>query len=1062
MPYGAIKVDNITFTNGGADQATTVSGIYRAITSGVTVTGTISGVTIQGTTVSGTTVTGTTANFTSGVFTVLSGASTTFTSGIFAAGSAAAPSISFTSDPNTGIYSPGADQVAIASSGTGRLFVNSSGNVGIGTSTPGERLDIQGGGVNILNQGAGSYLEIGRGTTTSQNVYIDLIGDTTYTDYGFRMQRADSGPNALSILEHRGTGDFVVRAQEAAPILFYTTNAERFRITPAGNVGINTSSPSTRLDVNGEIRGVGSANALRASNGSGSGQTTIGLTREGASTDQKTWEVFVGGAGEFKIRTINDTYTGSQDAFAVDRGSSFSVDNVQLHTNGSERLRIDSSGRLLVGTSSARANFFNGGNTALFQVEGTGETAAIRNLNDNFGAMLLLGKSRSTSNTIVQNGDNVGLLTFQGNDGTEFVECAAILAYIDGTPGANDMPGRLVFSTTADGSASPTERLRINSTGLVGIGTSAPVQQLSVHGTANDTIDETTGICKLQDGGGNGLLFGTRASAPFQAYIQSAFVTDTSVAQYSLLLNPLGGNVGINITAPLSAFHIAATGECSLTIGNEQTNTDGIKRSAIIKKADNNLEIRATESTVASATIFTRTNSAESARIDSSGNVGIGTSSPNAPLCVNGLTPQAGIISAVAASGGRSLALSDNINCSLYVTHTAGGALVGTDLGNAIRFATNGFSSSDEKARIDSSGRLLVGTSTSRSNWANQTGTDPIFQIEKDGDARTSIVRTSANEFGPQFWFGKTRGAAYQIVSSADQLGEISFMGADGTELVSAASITASVDGTPGANDMPGRLVFSTTADGAASPTERMSIKSDGNVNLGGGATGSYRLVIRCPNTTETTGALLIENSSATGSVYFFNVSGTGVSTAAAAMWIEKNTSNNRSINAGGTINASGADYAEYMTKAGDFDLDKGDVCGVTADGFLTDIFVDAISFLVKSTNPSYVGGDTWGSENTIGPKPEADDTEALAQWENNLEAARQKVDRVAFAGQVPVNVIGATPGQYIIPVATTNGGITGIAKNKSEMTAAEYIDAVGKVIAIEDDGRARIIVKVA
>jgi hypothetical protein len=87
------------------------------------------------------------------------------------------------------------------------------------------------------------------------------------------------------------------------------------------------------------------------------------------------------------------------------------------------------------------------------------------------------------------------------------------------------------------------------------------------------------------------------------------------------------GNVGIGTSAPLSNFHIAATGECKLIIGNEQTNTDGIKRSAIIKKADNNLEIRATESTVASETIFTRTTSAESARTDSSGRLLVGTSS---------------------------------------------------------------------------------------------------------------------------------------------------------------------------------------------------------------------------------------------------------------------------------------------------------------------------------------------------------------------------------------------------------------------------------------------------
>ena len=56
----------------------------------------------------------------------------------------------------------------------------------------------------------------------------------------------------------------------------------------------------------------------------------------------------------------------------------------------------------------------------------------------------------------------------------------------------------------------------------------------------------------------------------------------------------------------------------------------------------------------------------------------------------------------------------------------------------------------------------------------------------------------------------------------------------------------------------------------------------------------------------------------------------------------------------------------------------------------------------------------------------------------------------------------GATPGQYIVPVATADGGITGIAKDEADLTLPEYMRAVGKVIAIEDDGRARIIVKVA
>ena len=195
---------------------------------------------------------------------------------------------------------------------------------------------------------------------------------------------------------------------------------------------------------------------------------------------------------------------------------------------------------------------------------------------------------------------------------------------------------------------------------------------------------------------------------------------------------------------------------------------------------------------------------------------------------------------------------------------------------------------------------------------------------------------------------------------------------------------------------------------------------------------------------------------------FYINVADSyGWNAAAQVMGIGKLTTNNRSINAAGTINASGADYAEYMHKDGDFTIAKGDICGINANGKLTNVFADAVSFVVKSTDPSYVGGDSWGTEEIVGTKPSMEDAEAYAKWEAAFEAKRTLVDRIAFAGQVPVNVIGATPGQYIVPV-NDSGGISGIAKNESDLTLAEYMRSVGKVVAIEDDGRARIIVKVA
>jgi hypothetical protein len=79
----------------------------------------------------------------------------------------------------------------------------------------------------------------------------------------------------------------------------------------------------------------------------------------------------------------------------------------------------------------------------------------------------------------------------------------------------------------------------------------------------------------------------------------------------------------------------------------------------------------------------------------------------------------------------------------------------------------------------------------------------------------------------------------------------ISFNGSDGSEFVEAATIGAFTDGTPGTDDMPGRLVFSTTADGASSPTERMRIKSNGTINFSNVATYA-------DNAAATTGGLAV------------------------------------------------------------------------------------------------------------------------------------------------------------------------------------------------------------
>jgi hypothetical protein len=242
--------------------------------------------------------------------------------------------------------------------------------------------------------------------------------------------------------------------------------------------------------------------------------------------------------------------------------------------------------------------------------------------------------------------------------------------------------------------------------------------------------------------------------------------------------------------------------------------------------------------------------------------------------------------------------------------------------------------------------------------------------------------------------------------------------------------------------------------------TERARITSGGDLLVGVNS-GSQHTIKKAVST-DGSRVLVVTHDGAGEATSFYAVTNGATFNAANTAITVGRAATSRSINAAGTINASGADYAEYMTKAGDFAVAKGDVVGINAEGKLTNVFADAVSFAVKSTDPSYVGGDVWGNEDAIGKRPEPDAPQAEKDaFEAALEAARQTVDRIAFAGQVPVNVTGATAGQYIVPV-NNNGAIKGEAVNEADMTLANYMKAVGKVIAIEQDGRAKIIVKVA
>jgi len=166
----------------------------------------------------------------------------------------------------------------------------------------------------------------------------------------------------------------------------------------------------------------------------------------------------------------------------VDTSIRLGVDTFSVETAGSERLRVDSSGNVLIGLSSTLSS-----NNAKLQVAHTDANADIivhRAGNNANPPSLNFQKTRNTSignyGTIVQDDDELGSIRWGGADGSALAFAARIVGAVDGTPGANDMPGRIQFHTSADGSEGLTERMRIDSSGNVGIATTSGGGKLAI------------------------------------------------------------------------------------------------------------------------------------------------------------------------------------------------------------------------------------------------------------------------------------------------------------------------------------------------------------------------------------------------------------------------------------------------------------------------------------------------------------------------------------------------------------------------------------------------------
>ena len=304
--------------------------------------------------------------------------------------------------------------------------------------------------------------------TPSPNHYNNYTTLTLNGSYGGELDFESGGTLVADAFANSGGYYFTTRT--AIPIRFHTTNsggahAERLRIQPSGYVGIGEDAPGGKLTV-------------KHANTATSGLNATLKLKQGVATNGNRSSLIFSSLDDFDVAAVNgvvEVHSGT---------SANNVGRLEFWTKASgsdaaERLRITSGGDLFVaGTGGMNTTQLPNGSTINVNGTSSNDGLSVIRYSTGYGAYgLNIGRSKSDTigtNAAVTNGNDLGHISFYGADGTDFNMAAQITSQVDGTPSdGTDMPGRLVFKTSSDGSASPTERLRITADGKIGINASS-------------------------------------------------------------------------------------------------------------------------------------------------------------------------------------------------------------------------------------------------------------------------------------------------------------------------------------------------------------------------------------------------------------------------------------------------------------------------------------------------------------------------------------------------------------------------------------------------------------
>ena len=348
-------------------------------------------------------------------------------------------------------------------------YVVANGNVGIGTSSPGYKLDVSSAGTTLARYTGAQYSQV---------------------------QHSD-GTRALYTQVYDNVA--VLGTATSTPLTFAPNNTERMRITSAGDVGIGTASPGTKLEVSSTSAGA-TAEVLRLNNPGAGANTAAQIKFFAAGTNYAS---ITGGYGAAAAQMTFNMPTAS-------------AGNYVWQGNSVEQMRLDASGNLLVG---ATAN------------PGVLNTSVVINSGANSLAGIVLQNNATGSGS---------------TDGSHITIAATDLIISN----AENAP--IFFKTNG------TESMRITSAGSVGIGTSAPSARFAVVPTSNPTSATgglQTSIGEASDNAAYQMRMGYMYDTVAGTY-KGVINTISGGVGADLLLNPSGGAVGIGTSSPAAKLDV--------------------------------------------------------------------------------------------------------------------------------------------------------------------------------------------------------------------------------------------------------------------------------------------------------------------------------------------------------------------------------------------------------------------------------------------------------------------------------------------------------------------------